>query len=115
MIDGHGLSFIKMSEHAKQRWIQRCSHLDALDELSTVRRANKQIINALRQGWEWSHGVGTWPAQHDYLVSPNGVVFIIGEAFGTPMVITVMRTKEIKQWRSQATVDDRLRRKHTQL
>ena len=104
-----------LTAHAKERWAQRCHGLDFYEELTNSKPAGKRIINLLRKGWERSQGVGTWPAHHDYRVSPNGVVFIIGEAFGTPMVITVMRTKEIKQWRSQATVDDRLRRKHTQL
>lgn len=104
-----------LTAHAKERWAQRCHGLDFYEELTNSKPAGKRIINLLRRGWERSQGVGTWPAQHDYLVSANGVVFIIGEAFGTPTVITVMRTKEIKQWRSQATVDDRLRRKHTQL
>ena len=101
-----------LSAHAKERWAQRCHGLDFYDEFTGARRAGKSVLNKLRKGWERGHGVRTWPAQHDYLVSANGVVFIIGEAFGTPMVITVMRTKEIKQWRNQATVDDRLRRKH---
>ena len=109
MIGGHGLSFLNMSLHAKQRWVQRCNHLDVLDELSTLRRANKALINTLRRSWERSHGVGTWPAHYGYYTSRGGALFIMGDK---QQIITVMRTKEIKQWRNQATVDDRLRRKH---
>ena len=101
-----------LSAHAKERWVQRCHGLDFYEEYTGAKRAGKSLLNKLRQGWERGHGVGTWPAYHDYMVSTNGVVFIIGEASGTPVVITVIRTKELKQWRNQRAVDDRLRRKH---
>ena len=112
MIGGHGLSFLNMSLHAKQRWMQRCSHLDAFDELSTVRRANKQIINALRQGWEWSHGVGTWPANHGYYTSRSGVLFIMVD---NNQIITVMLVKDVKRWRNRRAAEARLRRRNALL
>lgn len=101
-----------LSNHAKARWGQRCHGLDFYDEYTGAKRAGKSVLNKLRKGWERGHGVGSWPAQHDYLVSANGVVFIIDDSEGTAVLITVLRTKELKQWRTRATIDDRLRRKH---
>ena len=100
-----------LSAHAKERWAQRCHGLDFYDEFTGARRAGKSLLNKLRKGWERGHGVGSWPAHLDYLVSANGVLFVIGEAEGAPVLITVMRTKELKQGRVRAAVEDRLRRK----
>ena len=104
-----------LTAHAKERWAQRCHGLDFYEELTNSKPAGKRIINLLRKGWERSQGVGTWPAHHDYRVSPNGVVFVIGEAFGTPMVITVLTVRDLKRWERRRLNEDRLRRKHTQL
>ena len=101
-----------LSDNAKARWGQRCHGLDFYDEYTGAKRAGKSVLNKLRKGWERGHGVGSWPAHHEYLVSTNGVVFIIGDSEGTAVLITVLRTKELKQWRTRATIDDRLRRKH---
>ena len=112
MIGGHGLSFLNMSLHAKQWWMQRCNHLDILDELSTLRRANKAIINTLRRSWERSHGVGTWPAHYGYYTSRGGALFIMGDK---QQIITVMLVKEVKKWRVRRAEDDRMRRRHALL
>ncbi len=101
-----------LTAHARERWAQRCHGLDFYEELTGSKPAGKRIINLLRRGWERSQGVGTWPAHHDYRVSPNGVVFVIGSDGDTPVVVTVLRTREIKRWRAVAVADDRLRRKH---
>lgn len=83
-----------LTAHAKERWAQRCHGLDFYEELTNSKPAGKRIINLLRKGWERSQGVGTWPAHHDYRVSPNGVVVVAcGE-----LVVTVMRTRQVKTW-----------------
>ena len=99
---------MRLSTHARQRWQERCAHLELDEELATLRRASKATLNRLRRGWERSNGVGTWPASHDYFVSQNGVIFI--EAGG--QAITVLLVRDVKRWDVRRSIDDRLRRKH---
>lgn len=98
---------MRLTTHAEQRWKERCSHLCLSVEVQSCKPAGKSILNRLRRGWERSQGVGTWPANHDYLVSLNGVLFIISE--GT--VITVLLVKDIKRWSNRVVRDDRTRRR----
>ena len=99
---------MRLTTHAKERWQQRCSHLDLEAEWAARRSASKRLINMLRRGWERSQGVGTWPASQDYLVTPSGCLFIIGNE----VVITVLRIKDIKRWAARQDRDDRLNRRH---
>jgi hypothetical protein len=61
---------MRLSTHAKERWQQRCSHLDLEAEWAAQRSASKRLLNMLRRSWERSQGVGTWPAHYDYWVTP---------------------------------------------
>ena len=99
---------MRLSTHAKERWQQRCSHLDLEAEWAAQRPASKRLLNMLRRSWERSQGVGTWPAQYDYWVTPGGAVFVAD----CGAVITVMTIKDIKRWDQRATADDRLKRRH---
>lgn len=99
---------MRLTNHARDRWQQRCSHLDLDGEWAERRRAGKRLLNMLRRGWERSQGVGTWPAHYDYLVTPGGAVFVSD----CDVVITVMRIKDIKRWDNRTTTDDRLKRRH---
>ncbi len=97
-----------LTAHARERWAQRCHGLDFYEELTGSKPAGKRIINLLRRGWERSQGVGTWPAHHDYRVSPNGVVFVIR---GGDTVVTAMTVRDIKRWDTKRCADDRLKKK----
>lgn len=97
-----------LTAHARERWAQRCHGLDFYEELTNSKPAGKRIINLLRRGWERSQGVGTWPAHHDYRVSPNGVVFIVCNG----VVMTILVMWEIKFWDRRRAADDRARRRH---
>ena len=99
---------MRMTAHAQERWEQRCSHLDMESELANGRRAGKRLVNALRQNWERAQGVGTWPANHSYTVTPGGCLFVISEH---GVIITVLLTKDVKRWGRQRMADDRLRRR----
>lgn len=99
---------MRMTAHARERWEQRCSHLDMDAELAAGRRAGKRLLNALRQNWERAQGTGTWPAAHSYIVTPGGCLFVISDG---GYIITVLLTKDVKQWGRQRTADDRLRRR----
>jgi hypothetical protein len=99
---------MRLSPHARERWQQRCSHLDLQTELLGSRRAGKAILNRLRRGWERAQGVGTWPAHYAYLVSPSGAVFVACDG----VALTVMLVREVKQWDNRRSAADRLRRKH---
>lgn len=84
-----------LSNHAKARWGQRCHGLDFYDEYTGAKRAGKSVLNKLRKGWERGHGVGSWPAHHEYLVSTNGVVLVVGR---DEVIITVLNMADIKRW-----------------
>lgn len=99
---------MKFTLHARERWQQRCSHLDLQTEMGRLRRAGKRVVNTLRSSWERSQGVGTWPAHQDYLMSPSGVVFIVADG----VVITVLTVRDIKRWGRRRAKDDRQRRRH---
>lgn len=99
---------MRLTNHARERWQQRCSHLDLDTEVANSRRAGKAVLNKLRRGWEAAQGVGTWPAEHAYLVTPGGCLFVVSEG----IVITVMLVKEIKGWDSRRDKDERDKRRH---
>ena len=99
---------MRLTDHARKRWRQRCSHLDIHDELAASRRAGKRLLNKLRRGWERAQGSGTWPTDRVYLVSPGGAVFIVCDG----AIVTVVTTRDIKTWDHRAERDDRLRRRH---
>jgi hypothetical protein len=99
---------VRLTTHARERWQQRCSHLDLYNELAGARRAGKRLLNKLRRGWERAQGQGTWPTNRQYLVTPSGIVFIVCEG----SIITVVTIKDIKLWDHRAERDDRLRRRH---
>ena len=67
----------------------------------------KALLNHLRRGWERSQGVGTWPAQHAYMTSPGGALFVIAN----DVVITVLLVREVKRWNRRRESDDRDRRR----
>ena len=102
---------MKFSTHAWQRWQQRCNHLDVAVEVDNARRAGKGMLNRLRRNWERAQGSGTWPASHDYLVTPGGCLFIVSNE----VVITVMMVKELKQWGARQTREDRMKRRNALL
>lgn len=99
---------MELTAHARQRWLQRCRHLDYDAEVAALRRAGKTTLNRLRRSWERSQGVGTWPAHYDYLVGPSGTLFVVVDGH----VLTVMLLREVKYWDNRRSKDDRLRRRH---
>lgn len=98
---------MRLSRHARERWEQRCAGMDMNAEITGAKRASKAVLNRLRQSWDRSQGTGTWPGQHDYLVTPSGCLFIVcGE-----VVITVLLLRDIKIWRNRRMKDDRERKR----
>ena len=50
---------MRLSEHAKQRWDERCSDLNLEDELVTLRPAGRPLLRKLRWLWENMHGAAS--------------------------------------------------------
>ena len=98
---------MRLSIHAQQRWNERCGHLSLPVEIGSWRPASKATLNRLRRSWERSQGVATWPADHLYMTSPGGALFVIAN----DVVITVMLMRDIKRWHRRQDKDDRARRR----
>lgn len=98
---------MRLSKHARERWEERCGSLDMDVEISTAKRASKAVLNRLRRSWDRSQGAGTWPADHDYLVTTGGCLFIVS----CGVVITVLLLRDIKEWQRRRSRDDRERQR----
>ena len=86
---------MRLSDHAKTRWRERCPDLIAEDELATLRGAGKPIIRMLNWLWDDRHRKDDKPDPgRRILVSANGVIVIACD----DLVVTVMRSRQIKQW-----------------
>lgn len=79
---------MRMSRHAQERWRERHPTLDPATEFASARRAGKRL-RLLLAG---RHQEGD-PVRH-YLLTTNGVVFIVSES---GVVITVLRLAEAKR------------------
>lgn len=86
---------MRLSDHAKVRWQQRCPGLIVEDELVTLRPAGKALIRMLSWLWADMHESKDRPDPgRRFLISANGVVVVAcGE-----LVVTVMRARQIKTW-----------------
>ena len=88
-------SMPKFSDHATQRWQERCAGLDPESEFATARRPGSIIRRRIREGCPGHAHLlrdrqyrGFW-----YLVSRHRVVFVIGS---NDVVITVWRLQPSK-------------------
>lgn len=89
---------MRLSDHAKVRWQQRCPELIAEDELATLRPAGKALIRMLTWLWADMHEAKDKPAPgRRFLVSANGAVLVVVD----DLVVTVMRARQIKLWYSE--------------
>ena len=85
---------MRLSDHAKLRWRQRCPDLVVEDELATLRGAGKPIIRMLNWLWDDRHRKDERPDPgRRIMVSANGAVVIVCE----DLVVTVMRSRQVKE------------------
>lgn len=86
---------MRLSDHAKTRWRERCPELIVEDELATLRAAGKSVIRMLNWMWDDMHERKDKPDPgRRIMVSANGAVMVVVD----DLVVTVMRARQIKAW-----------------
>ncbi len=89
---------MRLSDHAKARWRERCPELIVEDELATLRAAGKSVIRMLNWMWDDMHERKDKPDPgRRIMVSANGAVLVVVD----DLVVTVMRSRQIKAWYSE--------------
>jgi hypothetical protein len=86
------------STHARMRWMQRAGGLDPDAELAEARRPSKRLRRVLDESCN-----RVAASDRDYLVSPSGMVFVIGDA----TVVTVFSACEAKRRQREARTSQR--------
>jgi len=94
---------MNFSNHAMNRWRQRCPHLNALVELEDLRRPSKAIVNCLRRLTLAKKQGSEWHPQCTYHRTPGGAILIVRN----DVVVTVYTVREIKKWTKQRDAETR--------
>ncbi|MNM72821.1 hypothetical protein D3C81_845230 [compost metagenome] len=83
-----------MSRHALQRWRERHPGLDPEVEFRSARTPSKRVRRLLLNH-DPTYNLNPWHSRRYYLVSPNGVVFVVGldETVVTVMCLANLRRR----------------------
>lgn len=87
---------MKMSNHAAKRWFERFPMLDIVQQWEAARRPSKRVMKMLQATNRRCRAARMGKVPGDgryYLVSPDGVVFVVGNDL---VVITVLDMANIR-------------------
>lgn len=87
---------MRLSNHAALRWFQRFPTLDIVQQWEAARRPSKRIIRLIKASNRSPRAMRTGKVKQDgryYLVTPDGVVFVVGDDM---VIITVLDLETIK-------------------
>lgn len=84
---------LKLSGHARTRWMERFPEVDIDTELPQFRKLNAKETRNVQLGWD-----STPFSKYEYAlrITPKGVLLLIGVGCGVGTVITVIDYAQIK-------------------